>query len=199
VSISISDESEPSACTRADAAAYGQICESIAPRLACLCRRLVGPDMAEDLAQDVLLRVWERRAMFDPERGPFVGWVFAIARNMAVDRRRAQARWADSWNDLCTREKDQPPQTLEARVLARIHAQDVRRSVARLPSPNGGQSGSHSGRKRAINRSRRRRTSASEPSRDGFGWVSHASMGISPQWSRSRGVRRPPPRTPVLV
>jgi RNA polymerase sigma-70 factor, ECF subfamily len=131
----MSGELGRSLSAQADAAAYGHSCEIIAPRLAGLCRRLVGPDTAEDLAQDVLLRVWERRAMFDPKRGPFAGWVFTIARNAAVDHRRSQARSAESWNDLCVHERNRSPQALEARVLTRIHAQDIRRSVARLPEP----------------------------------------------------------------
>jgi RNA polymerase sigma-70 factor, ECF subfamily len=93
----------------------------------------MGPDAAEDLAQDVLLRVWERRASFDRSRGSFASWVFTITRNAATDHHRANARSAESWRDLCTHEKNRPPHVIEARVMARLSAEEVRRSVARLP------------------------------------------------------------------
>jgi RNA polymerase sigma-70 factor, ECF subfamily len=129
----MSDELVVSAFARSDARAYGQICTSISPRLVRLCERLVGRANAEDLAQDVLLRVWERRSSFDRHRGSFDGWVHTITRNAAVDHHRADARCAESWRDLCEHEKNQPPYVIEAGVMARLSAQDVRRSVARLP------------------------------------------------------------------
>jgi RNA polymerase sigma-70 factor (ECF subfamily) len=38
------------------------------------------PDRAEDLVQDVFVRIWRYRDTFDPER-PFLPWMYRIARN----------------------------------------------------------------------------------------------------------------------
>ncbi len=129
----MSDTFVASAFERSDASAYGQICTDISPRLARHCLKLVGADSAEDLAQDVLLRVWERRASFDSSRGSFASWVFTITRNAATDHYRADARFTESWRDLCMHEKTRPAHVIEAPVLARLYAEEVRRSVARLP------------------------------------------------------------------
>jgi RNA polymerase sigma-70 factor (ECF subfamily) len=44
---------------------------------------------AEDLAQETLLRIWERIRTFDTERGRLSRWVLTIARNLAVDHLRS--------------------------------------------------------------------------------------------------------------
>ncbi|MCB4769871.1 sigma-70 family RNA polymerase sigma factor [Ancylobacter sp. Lp-2] len=54
---------------------------------------------AEDLVQDALLRAYENRAGFDPERGDAAqglrGWLFAVLHNVFVDRRRARRAEAE--------------------------------------------------------------------------------------------------------
>lgn len=57
--------------------------------LAFLIPYLGDPALAEDLLQETFLRVYRRRAAYEP-RGAFRTWLFAIARNLAVDllRRR---------------------------------------------------------------------------------------------------------------
>jgi RNA polymerase sigma-70 factor, ECF subfamily len=46
---------------------------------------------AEDLVQELFLRVWNRVRQFDPARGGLGVWVLSIARNMAVDHTRSAA------------------------------------------------------------------------------------------------------------
>lgn len=48
--------------------------------------------LAEELVQEVTLRVWRRASVFDPTRGPASSWIFGIARNVASDLGRARAR-----------------------------------------------------------------------------------------------------------
>ena len=48
---------------------------------------------AEDVVQEVLVRVWRSADRFDPGRGAVSTWLFTIARNVVIDhRRRQQAR-----------------------------------------------------------------------------------------------------------
>lgn len=53
------------------------------------------PGMAENLTQDVFLRVWSRISSFDPERGSLLNWVLMIARRLAIDfwRSRQATQW----------------------------------------------------------------------------------------------------------
>jgi RNA polymerase sigma-70 factor (ECF subfamily) len=59
-------------------------------------RRAVDPaDAAEDLVQEVFLRVWKYARAFRPD-GSFRGWLYRIARNAAADHLRESSRLAPS-------------------------------------------------------------------------------------------------------
>jgi RNA polymerase sigma-70 factor (ECF subfamily) len=55
-------------------------------------RWLNDPKLAEELVQEVTLRVWRRAGRYDPGRGASSSWIFGIARNVAADLARARAR-----------------------------------------------------------------------------------------------------------
>lgn len=48
--------------------------------------------MAEDLVQDVTLRIWKGAPTFDSARGEASSWIFGIARNVSIDLFRARRR-----------------------------------------------------------------------------------------------------------
>jgi RNA polymerase sigma-70 factor (ECF subfamily) len=55
--------------------------------------RLTGDrGVAEEVAQEVFLALWNRAEMFDPALASLTTWLRAIARNRAVDRLRAAGR-----------------------------------------------------------------------------------------------------------
>ena len=49
---------------------------------------LVGGALVEDLAQDVFLSAFAQIQRFDPKKGSFRSWLYAIARNRALNARR---------------------------------------------------------------------------------------------------------------
>ena len=49
-------------------------------------------ELAEDIAQEVLLTVWRKASFFDPSRAAVSAWIFAIARNLRIDRLRRDQR-----------------------------------------------------------------------------------------------------------
>ena len=54
--------------------------------------RILGQvDLAEDLLQDVFLRVWHSAADYHPERGRVIAWIVTIARYHAIDMRRRRS------------------------------------------------------------------------------------------------------------
>jgi RNA polymerase sigma-70 factor, ECF subfamily len=74
-----------------DRAAFRDLYGQTAPKLAgVLTRMLRDQAEVEDALQDVYVRVWNRAAKFDPERGQALGWLIAVARNLALDRLRAR-------------------------------------------------------------------------------------------------------------
>jgi RNA polymerase sigma factor (sigma-70 family) len=46
------------------------------------------PGLAEDVAQEAMIRVWRHAPVFDPRRGSVTSWVLTIARNLAIDALR---------------------------------------------------------------------------------------------------------------
>jgi RNA polymerase sigma-70 factor (ECF subfamily) len=48
--------------------------------------------LAEDVTQEVFLRIWRQPASFDPERGRFISWISSVARNRALDEQRRMTR-----------------------------------------------------------------------------------------------------------
>lgn len=55
-------------------------------------RVVADPYVAEDVTQDVFLRVWRRPEQFDFKRGKFVTWLLSVTRNRSIDVRRSQGR-----------------------------------------------------------------------------------------------------------
>ena len=47
---------------------------------------------AEEIAQDVMLTVWRKAAIFDPDRGPFRPWVMRIAQLRIINELRRRSR-----------------------------------------------------------------------------------------------------------
>ena len=64
-----------------------------APRLKAYIRRLGTEDArAEELAQEVMLIVWRRAALYDPAQASVSTWIFTIARNRRIDDLRRERR-----------------------------------------------------------------------------------------------------------
>jgi RNA polymerase sigma-70 factor (ECF subfamily) len=58
-------------------------------------RQGADPATAEDLAQETLLTVWRRAALYVEEKGSAATWIFAIARNLRIDRLRREVPWQE--------------------------------------------------------------------------------------------------------
>ena len=80
-------------CLQGDGHAWQQIVESQHRRVYGLCYRFTGSaGDAEDLTQDVFLKVYRNLKTFDVERGSFPTWLTTLTRNLLVDHfRRTRA------------------------------------------------------------------------------------------------------------
>ncbi|MEZ6119034.1 MAG: sigma-70 family RNA polymerase sigma factor [Pirellulaceae bacterium] len=75
-----------------DAAAFEELVRRYQNRLLHVLRNLVGSQQqAEDLAQDVFLRVYRARKNYEPT-AKFATWLFTIANNVASNARRSRSR-----------------------------------------------------------------------------------------------------------
>jgi len=69
--------------------ALGELYDRYERRLYGLGRRLLGNSgLAEELVQEVFVRLWRVAGRFDAERGSASAFIFAIARNLAIDLSR---------------------------------------------------------------------------------------------------------------
>ncbi|HTB34023.1 MAG TPA: sigma-70 family RNA polymerase sigma factor [bacterium] len=56
-------------------------------------RILRNPELAEEVSQDVFLKVWKHAAVFEEQRGAFSSWVLTMTHHGSIDAlRRAKAR-----------------------------------------------------------------------------------------------------------
>lgn len=75
-----------------DALAFQALMETYQPRLLRVLQHLVGSaSIAEDLVQDVFLRVWRARKNYQPN-AKFSTWIFHIAHNVASNSNRDRKR-----------------------------------------------------------------------------------------------------------
>lgn len=81
------------AVAQQDRAALRQLYDMTSAKLFGICLRISNDrDAAEDILQDVYIKVWNRAGRFDAGRASPITWLCAIARNSAIDWRRASGR-----------------------------------------------------------------------------------------------------------
>jgi RNA polymerase sigma-70 factor (ECF subfamily) len=97
-----------------------------APRIKTMLMRAgEGAESAEDIAQETMLSVWRKAAQYDPARAGVSAWIYAIARNLRVDRLRAdqRAKAFALYEAAETAEAEGPEAPLSAAELERrVHA-----------------------------------------------------------------------------
>lgn len=76
-----------------DKAAFAELFAHFAPRVkAFLMKSGSEISMAEECAQDVMVTLWRKAHMFDPNRASVATWIFTIARNRRIDLLRKERR-----------------------------------------------------------------------------------------------------------
>ncbi len=76
-------------CQQGDEAAWRDLVARHTRRVFHLAYRFVGRvDEAEDLTQDIFVKVYQNLARYDPGHGAFTTWLTAVARNLAIDHHR---------------------------------------------------------------------------------------------------------------
>lgn len=77
-------------------AAFRKLFEEFGPRIrSYMMRQGADSTLAEELAQETLLNVWRKAALYSPEKGSPSTWIFTIARNLRIDRLRREMPWQE--------------------------------------------------------------------------------------------------------
>jgi RNA polymerase sigma-70 factor, ECF subfamily len=95
-------------CISGDAAAWEELVQRYHRRIYNICYRFAGSaGDAEDLTQDVFIKMYRTLNTYDVGRGAFMTWVTTMTRNLLVDhfRRTKQERLTDSL-DVAPSERD---------------------------------------------------------------------------------------------
>jgi RNA polymerase sigma-70 factor (ECF subfamily) len=118
-----------------DKRAFAKLFEHFAPRVKTFMRLSGMSDgVAEDLAQETLLTVWRKAALFDPASTGPAAWIFTIARNLRIDALRRERRSGNHARSDIEAEflMDESPRA-DAVVAARQLDIRVRAALAMLP------------------------------------------------------------------
>ena len=89
-------------------------------------------DEAEELAQDAFVLLWRKAAQFDSSRASVGSWLFTIARNLRVDRRRAIHDTWTTLDDKGVQDVADPAVGQEHAMNRRQHDERVRLAMSRL-------------------------------------------------------------------
>jgi len=112
-----------------DRAAFDQLAARHLLRLRRTCLRILGDGaLAEDAAQDALLRAWTRAGQYRPESGTVSAWLHRVAVNGAIDRSRSARLLTELPETLAD-----PAPCAEAQFARAERLGLLREAVAQLP------------------------------------------------------------------
>jgi RNA polymerase sigma-70 factor (ECF subfamily) len=123
-----------------DGASFGVLLDKHrTPVVHFLYRMVQNPAVAEELAQEVFLRVYRSRATYEPT-AKFTTWLFRIATHLALNHlrdgrhERLEERLDDDSAEFPLRQVSDGRPSVEQRMVYEAKLDEVRRAVAGLPS-----------------------------------------------------------------
>ena len=124
-------------CLAGDDAAWETIVTSYTRRIYNIGYRYTGRrDEAEDLTQEIFIRVYQNLKSYRPDAGSFQNWVLKVARNLIIDHYRQSRRYRQSGGseeletlDLTDEKLPNPLRAVEQSEAARF-LQDGLRSLS---------------------------------------------------------------------
>jgi RNA polymerase sigma-70 factor (ECF subfamily) len=116
-----------------DQAAFASLFRHYAPRIKTYLRRLGADEAAaEELAQEAMLALWRKAHLFDRRRAAAGAWIFAVARNLRIDRLRHERRPEFDPDDPLLVEDPAPP--ADEVLAAQARQRQVRTAMQTLPA-----------------------------------------------------------------
>jgi RNA polymerase sigma-70 factor (ECF subfamily) len=116
-----------------DRAAFATVFGHFAPRIkAWMMRGGCDAAAAEELAQETMLAVWQKAALFDASRAGASTWIFTIARNLRVDALRRERHPSNLMPDPT--EAPQPPTQADGKLAMEQDEARIRAALDQLPA-----------------------------------------------------------------
>jgi RNA polymerase sigma-70 factor, ECF subfamily len=113
-------------CVAGDASAWEEIVRTYNRRIYNICYRFAGSgNDAEDLTQEVFIKMYRTLSTYDSSKGAFATWVTTITRNLLVDhfRKTKQDRMTDSIDSSASEHEDAQP--LSEQIVDKSAAPDA--------------------------------------------------------------------------
>jgi RNA polymerase sigma-70 factor (ECF subfamily) len=91
------------------------------------------PGLSEDLVQEVMIKVWQKAAGYNPEKASATTWIYTVARNCRIDmlRRKSNTQHLPLENEDFWHE---PDEETPVSLLRQKRSEDkVQQSLAQLP------------------------------------------------------------------
>ena len=122
----------------ADQSALGELYDRYHRLVYSLAYQTIGESaVAEEITQDVFLRIWEKAATYRAEQGKVLTWIVTITRNRAIDLyRRRRIRPENNplvWEELNPLERSDGT-NIEAEVDNSLMRTNIRTALASLPA-----------------------------------------------------------------
>ncbi len=98
-------------CIAGDGTAWEELVREHSRRIYNICYRFTGSGVdAEDLTQEIFIKVYRSLISYDEQKGAFTTWITTMTRNLLVDhfRRSKQDRVTDSMDSALGTEEDVP-------------------------------------------------------------------------------------------
>ena len=112
--------------------AFGELFGRYYPRVCAFVSCIVKEEStAEDIAQDIFLKIWERRDIFQGRVASFNGYVYRMARNAALNAIRRMTNI--DWEQYIQIEETLPDESFEKEYYSREKELFIRLVVCRMP------------------------------------------------------------------
>lgn len=106
-----------------DKVAYGLLVRRHLPRVLAVSRRMLGSEaLAEEAAQEALLRLWTHAGSYEPEKAKLTTWLTRITANICLDRlrKRGEEAWPENFDVALP--PSQEREFMDGQVAARVNA-----------------------------------------------------------------------------
>ena len=106
-----------------DKVAYGLLVRRHLPRVLAVSRRMLGSEaLAEEAAQEALLRLWTHAGSYEPEKAKLTTWLTRITANICLDRlrKRGEEAWPENFDVALP--PSQEREFMDGQVAAKVNA-----------------------------------------------------------------------------
>ncbi len=115
-----------------DREAFGRLFDHIAPRVRShLLRVGVAAAECDDVVQEVMVNIWVKAGLYQPEKGSLMAWVYVMARNLRIDRLR-KAR-PQLYLDMEGWDEPDDAESVEDSLVRRGGVESLTRAMVDLP------------------------------------------------------------------